>query len=246
MRQLLFIFSLLLLNLFSLSGQQDSTAVRYDTDRLDVQEISDEDLSTYQNDPKFDYEVVKTKNPTWWDDFKIWVGNLFEQLFEWIFGIEEAAGMLALFLRIIPYLLLALLLFLLIRFFLNVNASAPDGKHQNKAFVGLSEEEHIIKNEDIQALIHKALAAKNYRLAIRYSYLHSLQLMSDKELIDWQMQKTNHDYLAEIEKPDLQKSFSRITRIYDYIWYGDFAIDEAKYQKAETVFLQLQKMLKNG
>lgn len=245
MQKIFFIFSVLMFGLLSLSAQQDSTAVQYDTAKLDVQEINEEDLSKYQNDPKFDYEVVET-NPTWWDDFKTWVGNLLEQLFEWVFGVEEAAGMLVIFLRIIPYLLLALLLFLLIRFFLKVNASAPIGKDQGKAFVGLSEEEHIIKNEDIQALIQKALADNNYRLAIRYSYLYSLQLMSDKELIDWQIQKTNHDYLAEIKKPDLQKSFSKITRIYDYTWYGDFAIDEAKYQKAETVFSRLQTLLKNG
>lgn len=245
MQKIFFIFSFLVLGLPSLLGQQDSTAVQYDTARLDVQKINKEDISTYKNDPKFDYEIVDT-NPTWWNDFKTWVGNLFERLFEWVFGVEEAAGMLAAFLRIIPYLLLALLLFLLIRFFLNVNASAPNSTYQNEAFVGLSEEEHIIKNEDIQALIQKALADKNYRLAVRYSYLYSLQLMSDKELIDWQMQKTNHDYLAEIKTPDLQTSFSKITRIYDYIWYGDFDIDEAKYLKAKAVFSQLQTLLKNG
>ena len=245
MQKVFFFISFLVFNLCSLLGQQDSTAVRYDTARFDVQEIHKEDLSKYQNDPKFDYEIMKT-NPTWWDDFKTWVGNLFERLFEWVFGVEEAAGMLAVFLNIIPYLLLAILLFLLIRFFLNVNASAPSAGHQGKAFVGLSEEEHIIKNEDIQLLIQKALVDKNYRLAIRYSYLYSLQLMSEKELIDWQIQKTNHDYLAEIEKPDLQTSFSKITRIYDYTWYGDFAIDEEKYIKAEPVFLQLQNVLKNG
>lgn len=245
MQKIFFIFSFLFLGLPLLSGQQDSTAVQYDTARLDVQEVSEEDLQKYQNDPKFDYEIIES-NPTRWDDFKTWVGNLFQRLFELIFGVEEAVGMLAAFLRILPYLLLALLLFLLIRFFLNVNASATSGKHRGEAFVGLSEEEHIIKNEDIQLLIQKALEDKNYRLAIRYSYLYILQLMSDKELIDWQMQKTNHDYLAEIKKPDLQKSFSKITRIYDYIWYGDFAIDEVKYQKAEAAFSQLQKLLKNG
>ncbi|MFS4494003.1 DUF4129 domain-containing protein [Maribacter sp. 2308TA10-17] len=245
MQKFFFFLSFLILSLPSLLGQQDSTKVQYDDTKLQVLEINEEDTRKYENDPKFDYEIVEN-NPTWWDDFKTWVGNLFLRLFEWIFGVEEAVGVLAAFLRVVPYLLLILLLFVLIRFFLNVNASSPSGKHQAKAFVGLSEEEQIIKHEDIQVLIQKALADKNYRLAIRYSFLYSLKLMSDKELIDWQIQKTNHDYLAEIKKPDLQKSFSKIKRIYDYTWYGDFAIDEAKYQKAETVFLQQQKMVKNG
>jgi hypothetical protein len=129
---------------------------------------------------------------------------------------------------------------------MNTQASDLSTSAKRNAYVSLSEEEHIIKNEDIQALIQNALADKNYRLAVRYSYLYSLQLLSKKELIDWQLQKTNHDYLTEIKKPDLQNSFSKITRIYDYIWYGDFTIDELKYKKAETVFLHLEKMLKNG
>lgn len=245
MQKFFFLFHLITLSLTPLLGQQDSTAVEYDTASFDVQEINDEDLTKYENDPKFHYEIINT-TPTWWDDFKTWIGNLFERMFEWAFGIEQAADMLAAFLQIIPYLLLAILLFLLIKFFLNVNSSSKSTHNQSKAFVSLSEEEHIIKNEDIQLLIQKALTDKDYRLAIRYSYLHSLQLMSEKELIDWQIQKTNHDYLAEIKKPALQNSFSKITRIYDYTWYGDFAIDEEKYLKAKPVFSQLQNMLKNG
>jgi len=246
MQKTFFIFLIFFLHQVSLVGQQDSTLVQYDKSALEVQEINEEDLNTYRNDPKFDYEVEKATSPTWWENFKTWVSNLFRELFEWLFGVEEAVGMLAAFLRILPYILLVVLLFVLIRFFMNTQASDPSSSSKRNAFVGLSEEEQIIKNEDIQALIQKALADKNYRLAVRYSYLYSLQLLSKKELIDWQLQKTNHDYLSEIKKPDLQNSFSKITRIYDYIWYGDFTIDEPKYKKAETVFLQLEKMLKNG
>lgn len=226
-------------------AQRDSLTVNYDTARLQVQKIGEEDLKQFHDDPKFDYEVVKTEL-TWWDNFKTWLSNLFLRFFEWIFGAEEAAGALAVFLRILPYLLLALLLFLLIRFFLTVNSSAAANATGAKPFVALSEEEHIIKNEDIRALIQKALDDKNYRLAIRYYYLYILQLMSEKELIDWQLQKTNHDYENEIQKPDLKKAFTQITRWYDYVWYGDFNIDEAQYQKAEVTFSELQNTLKNG
>ena len=224
-------------------AQQDSLIVKYDTERLEVQKISEEDLNEFRNDPKFDYEVIES-NPTWWDDFKTWVGNLFLRFFEWIFGVEEAAGALAVFLRILPYILLALLLYLLIRFFINVNSSAPANSNSKSPYVALSEEEHIIKNEDIQVLIQEALNDKNYRLAVRYYYLYILQLMSEQELIDWQLQKTNHDYENEIDKPDLKKAFTKITHLYDYVWYGDFDIDELQYQKAEVIFSTVQKTLK--
>ncbi len=242
MQRFLLLSFILFFGLFNTNAQQDSLTVKYDSKRLEVQKISEEDLNKFKEDPKFDYEIVES-NPTWWDDFKTWLGNLFLRFFEWIFGVEEAAGVLAAFLRILPYILLALLLFLLIRFFMNVNSSARANSESKKPFVALSEEEHIIKNEDIQVLIQKALDAKNYRLAVRYYYLYILQLMSEKELIDWQLQKTNHDYEAEIETPDIKKAFTKITRLYDYVWYGDFGINGAQYQKAEVLFSALQKNL---
>jgi hypothetical protein len=225
-------------------AQQDSLVVKYDTDNLEVQQISEEDIKDFRNDPKFNYEVEINKSPSWWNDFKTWIRNLLEQIFEWIFGVEAATDALLVFFRILPYILLALLLFLLIRFFINVNSSSAANSAQKKAFVGLSEEEHIIKNEDIQMLIKKALEDKNYRLAIRYYYLFILQLMSEKEIIDWQLQKTNHDYENEIKKPNLKEDFTKITRLYDYVWYGDFEIDEPQYQKAEYIFSIVQKTLK--
>lgn len=241
----IFFFFLFGLSVFSITAQQDSTAVLYDTAPLQLKEISTKDLDTYRNDPDFNYEVITTKIG-WWEDFKTWLGNLFLRFFEWLFGVEEAVGMLASFFRVVPYLLLAILIFVLIRFFINVNSRALIHSKKNHPLVSLSEEEHIIKNEDIQSLIEQALAAKNYRLAIRYYYLHILKLMSDREIIDWQLQKTNDDYLNEIDKLDIKRSFTKITRLYDYIWYGNFAIDEPKYQRAETVFSNLQKNLENG
>lgn len=241
-----FLFLLLFLVLGSTHSfaQNDSTEVKYDVAPLSIKKITDQDLKKYENDPKFDYEIVKADS-SWWSDFKIWIGNLFLQFFEWIFGVDEAAGILVVFLKVLPYILLAVLLFLLIKFFLSVNSRAPMNMENDKAFVSLSEEEYIIKNEDIEELIQRALADKNYRLAIRYYYLFILQLMSDKELIRWETQKTNRDYLKEIEKPNLKKPFTKITRLYDYIWYGDFSIDETKYEKAAVAFSSLQKIVQH-
>jgi len=222
--------------------QKDSTAVTYDTAPLKVKQIDNEDLQKYRADDAFDYELTKTER-TWWDDFKTWLGNLLLRLFEGIFGVEKAVGFLAIFLRIVPYLLLGILLYLLIKFFLNVNARALQQAKSNQSLVSLSEEEHIIKNENIQELIQQALADKNYRLAVRFYYLYILKLLTEKELIAWELQKTNDDYLKEITKVELKKPFSDITRLYDYIWYGDFPIDEIQYDKVEKAFVSLQKIM---
>jgi hypothetical protein len=133
-----------------------------------------------------------------------------------------------------------------VKFFLNVNARAISYAKKNQATMAMSEEEHIIKNENIQKLIQEALANNNYRLAVRYYYLFILQIMTEKELIDWQIQKTNEDYLKELKQERLQHPFKDITRLYDYIWYGEFPMDHEKYQKAESSFSTLKQLLSNG
>ncbi len=228
-----------------LSAQKDSLNISYDTDALEVKTISDSDLSKFYEDKAFLYEVDET-DPTWWDDFKSWLNNLMLRIFENIFGIEEASGILAAFIRLVPYLLLGVLIYILIRFFLNINASALKQASKNKALVSVSEEEHIIKNENIQDLINQALAKKDFRLAVRYSYLQVLKLMSEKEIITWELQKTNDDYLNEIAKTELQNPFTSITRLYNFTWYGDFHITEIEYQKAEKTFLSIEKIISSN
>lgn len=243
----LFVFFILgSLAVFSNTNQQDSLSVKYDTQPLRLRQIQKEDLAVYENNPDFNYEVVQQNGIQWWEDFKTWIGNILLRIFEIFFGVGKAVGYLAIFLRIIPYILLLFLLFLLIKFFLNVNSRTIVHSKKNSAIVSLSEEEHIIKNEDISQLIERALAANDYRLAVRYYYLYMLQIMTEKDIIAWELQKTNEDYLKEIKKSHLKQPFTAITRLYDYIWYGGFDIDATKYARAEVQFSSLQNMLENG
>lgn len=230
----------------TLATQNDTLAVRLDTTSLVQKTIDQSELETFKGNSDFDYEVVKNTVPDWWIAFKNWMSNLVLRFFELLFGVEQAAGAFNTFLKILPYLLLAILVFILIKFFINVNARTIGYRNKNEALVTLSEDEHIIKNEDIQKLIQQALANKNYRLAIRYHFLHTLRLMDKKEVIVWELQKTNADYQREIESIALKKPFAQITRLYEYIWYGDFPIDDSKYLKAETNFLSLKEVLLNG
>ncbi len=245
MHKFLLVICCFLFLIVPIRAQEKNEAVQYDEATIIEKQISKEDLDSYREDPDYNYEVIKSER-TFWDDFKDWINNLLLRFFEWLFGGDKAVGYLAIFLRVIPYILLGILVFILIKFFLRLNANTLIQAKKDKAIVALSEEEHIIKNEDIQALIRKALEGKNYRLAVRYYYLLMLQLMKDKELIEWQLQKTNEDYLKELGSTPFQGSFRKITRLYDYIWYGNFELDEVKYIKAEHAFEQLQKNLKNG
>lgn len=244
MLRLLPTFCFLFLSLASFA-QQDSLVVQYDSAPIELKKISEEDLSTYRDNPDYNYEVEVAEN-TWWNDVKAWFYNWYRRIMEWIFGVDAAVGPMAFFLKLIPYLLLFFLIFLLIRFFINANLRNMKNAEINKSAVGLSEEENIIKNENIDDLIQQALANNDYRLAVRYYYLQILKLLSEKEIIAWELQKTNSDYLYEISQIDLKTPFATVTRWYDYIWYGDFDIDETKYKKVAVTFDELKNRLKKN
>lgn len=235
------LFSLLICITFSLSAYsfQDSTMVDYDDAPLSVEKITKEDLQSFKDDSSYNYSLEKADN-SWWDNFKSWLYSYWLRFFQWLFGGTKAVGYLSFFLKIIPYVLLAILIFIAVKFFLKTNMNGINLSKKNQSAVTLSEEENIIKNEDIQQLIKNALEDKNYRLAIRYYYLYILKIMSEKDLIDWQLQKTNDDYQQELSNSAYAKSFVTITRLYDYVWYGDFTIDEHKYSKAAEEFIKLQ------
>ncbi|CAM4193311.1 DUF4129 domain-containing protein [Zobellia roscoffensis] len=245
MRKLHFLLLLILCCVGITSAQQDSLRIVYDTVPLQVKTISEDELNKFYEDDAFQYEITEAER-TWWDDFKSWLSNIMLRIFEGIFGVDEASGILAVVIRIFPYVLLGILIYILIRFFLNINSTSLKQAKANAALVSLSEEERIIKNENIHDLIEQALARKDYRLAVRYSYLHVLKLMSEKELITWKPQKTNDDYLQEISKTNLQKPFTTITRLYDFTWYGDFHISEVEYQKARKAFLSIEKIINSN
>ena len=78
--------------------------------------------------------------------------------------------------------------------------------------------------------------AGDYRSAVRYQFLFILKKLSDKKLINWNPEKTNKDYAAELKAPHLKNDFSNLSYIFDYVWYGEFSIEEQSYQKFKNKY----------
>lgn len=237
-----FVQCLLLLYVGVAFSQQDSTKVVYDKSKRQPIIIEQENLTPYLNDDNFIYEF-ETKEYGWWEALKNWFNNVLRSFFEWLFGVDAAPKYLSAFLKFLPYLLLGVLLFLVIRFFIKYNSKSILFSKNNPNLVSLSEEERIIESANIEMLIKEALEQKNYRLAVRYYYLLILKLLKDRELIDWKLQKTNDDYLEELSNSVLRPQFEKVTNLYDYIWYGAFNIDVERFDAVRTKFDQLKNSI---
>ena len=108
----------------------------------------------------------------------------------------------------------------------------------------LSEEEELVKSENLSALMQEAIENGQFRLAVRYYYLLSLRKLDELGLIQYEYQKTNRDYLDEITNKDIKNSFADNTKLYEFIWYGSFKVSESDFRLAEKGFIRMENSLK--
>jgi hypothetical protein len=104
-----------------------------------------------------------------------------------------------------------------------------------------------INKIDFDALISSYITKKEFKIAARYCYLQCLKLLSDRKVISWQINKTNRQYTREIRNTELQESFEQLTSFFEWIWYGDYPLEELSfYQTREnfTKFYGRLEMLK--
>lgn len=225
-------------------SQEKKSIDYYDSEQLERKSINEDNLSEFRDNEDFNYSEV-VQDDSLWSNFMSWLRNILTKFWEAIFGVDSASGFIYFIFKILPYLLLGFLIFLLVKFFLRVSSNNSKRNLRSKGSVAISEEEQIIKNEDISELIIKAIKQNNFRLAIRYYYLLCLKKLTENETIEWQPQKTNSDYLNEIRKDELKTHFRQITKIYDYVWYGEFTVDALKFETLKLPFVSLQNEVKS-
>jgi len=218
-------------------SQAEESIAQLDEALIELKKFDAKKIEAYKQQDAFIYVIEKRELTTLekiWNWFKRTIKKVLSYIFD---DISPVVGFLRILLRALPYIIAGLVLFLIIKFFLKVNArNILEGKTA-KSIVNLSDEEELIKDKDLPKLIQVAISDENYKLAIRYYYLLLLKNLSEKELIFWQQEKTNEDYIRETASNNrLNNDFEKLTYLYDYVWYGEFIIDKEKFLQAEASF----------
>jgi hypothetical protein len=119
-------------------------------------------------------------------------------------------------------------------------------RKKEKSVSGGGEEEPEMENIfaiNYQKEVDKAEASGNYRLAIRLMFLRLLKVMAEKNIIQYKQDKTNFDYLLQLHPTAYYNNFFRVTRNYEYSWYGQFNVSEEAYRIVRNDFNQFDKQL---
>ncbi len=219
----------------SLLAKTDTLTIKYDSSEVAPLTFDQSRLQDYKSDKAFDYKEKMVKN-TFWIKVKQWIYNVFLRIFKWLFGHKKAAGYLEKFMKIMPYIGFAVLIFLIIRFLFMANLIKYFGGNDGEAEVDYGEDEEIIRKKNIDNLIKEAVEKEDYRLALRYYFLKLLRKLENNDIIKWESQKTNFDYLNEIKQKEQHSKFKRFTLWYDYIWYGKYPLDYLEFNEMSKEF----------
>ena len=91
--------------------------------------------------------------------------------------------------------------------------------------------------------IQKAIDSNNYRTAVRLMYLRTLRDLSYRNLISYVHTKTNSDYLLQLAGTPYYKTFFKLTRSFDYTWYGQFEISGDSFVIIQNDFSSFKQQL---
>ncbi|WP_029268746.1 hypothetical protein [Flavobacterium sp. KJJ] len=207
--------------------------IQIDTSTTEAKTFA-KDFKKKYTDSEFQYEPKKPER-TFWDDFKSWLASIFRKLFSFS-NPQSAINFVGILLRVLAVLTIMLVIFLIVKALINKEGQWIFGKNSKKRTLYYSDAEKNIHLLDFEKLIKESIQADEKRIAIRYYYLWLLKVMAQNNYIEWDIEKTNSDYLYELQRPIHREEFTYLSYLYNYIWYGEFEIDEAKFTKTENRF----------
>ncbi|MBN1252087.1 MAG: hypothetical protein JXR51_11345 [Bacteroidales bacterium] len=234
MRKLLI---LILINVIFISYQSNifaQKALKKDNSEIIVNKVPFKKIEQFKNNNDFKYSKVD-KGINLWDKIIFFLFRLIEK----IFSNKGAAPY-------IRYIIIAILVVFAIFKLLGYK------------FTGLFVQDRIIKDKkglnfklqdissiDFELEIKEAADNKNYRLAVRFQYLKLLNLLNNKKIINWQINKTNLQYLEEMNKNENFDEFKNLSNIFEYSWYGDFQIEKSRFLQWQNKFASIYDKIKN-
>lgn len=230
------IFKLLFIALMPLNpAVQDTSAASFPVDSINVnvRTVDSQTLQNITDEKVFDYNQLAENPESLMSRIQRWL----IQLIQYIFDNPWASVAI----RFIFFAIFGVVLIALINHILGGNMSAAFSRTTSGRSVGLNITESNLSKVDYEQLLQEALSKNNYHDAVRILYLKALQQLNETELITWKPDKTNHDYLRELGAHPSKSPFSRLTRYYEYVEYGDFKIEKPGFENVQNIYRQFQQ-----
>lgn len=221
-------------NAQTVKAKPKAQVIRIDSAQITPSKFNKDSIGSYKEQKEFQYDEIGQEQLSWWERFWMWFWNMIGRLFT---GAASNPFSRYIFIG----LGVALVLYIVIKAIGTENIFRKKSKETILPYDVITENIHEI---DYEKELQRLISEKKFRLAVRLLYLRTLKTLSDAEMIYWQPDKTNYNYLMEINTPELRNDFGRLTLQFDYIWYGDFPVDEVKFEPIKQSFTQFNSQIR--
>lgn len=226
----------------SLEDQMVSTdsvlKLRQPTDNVVFPKTFDAKFQSAYQGEEFDYTKIKPRESLWQK-----MQKSIKRILEAVFGDidpNKTGDYAAIIMRVFAITIIGFVLYFLIRFLMTKDGNFFFSRKNKKVAITGEDLHENIHDINFAEVISSFEKQKDYRSAIRYRFLMVLKNLADKKLINWNPEKTNRDYFAELKNADLKDRFSELIYIFDYVWYGEFEINEDNYNHFKEKFLKFK------
>jgi hypothetical protein len=211
---------------------------------VDIRYFDQSALKNYRSKPEFNYKEAAA-DISWWERFWRWFWDWLGNLFKFGTG-KGTTTFLTIFFKLLQIMLLVGGVVALIFFIFKaqgINLLGIFRKKTTGAPIPYSEFFEDINAINFDDEIENAIAKANYRFAVRLLYLKCLKHLSNAGLIDWQLDKTNSAYISELKNRQQQDAFRMLTLQFEYVWYGEFLIDQQAFKNIDSSFRDFNKQV---
>ncbi|HEV8538059.1 MAG TPA: DUF4129 domain-containing protein [Bacteroidota bacterium] len=164
------------------------------------------------------------------------ISQLWDKFFEYVFrAVNTKPGEIAIYV-----LALGALLYLLRHVFGDRMNSLLYQPARKNARDGVTAEEDP-RAVNLDALLEESIRNLRWREAVRILYLLALRRLVENKKVTWRNGKTNGEYCRELNAP-LRAPFADVTRVFEYLYYGDFAIDRASFDNINRKFQEFHSL----
>lgn len=209
--------------------------LQYDSSDIIFRSVDSATILIHLKDKDFKYFEDPEYSKTLWERLMDWLSRQFAKLTQ--YDSYYTAW------DIFMYILIALAVTAIIFGFYRSEFKGLLISIKKNSQLNVSESLENIHSLDYEKMIEDAIANKNFRYAIRLNYLRTLKILSDKKIINWKTDKTNNEFINEIKYSTLKEKFNNITLDFEYIWYGEFEIDQTSYNQLQNSYSDFNSFL---
>lgn len=212
-----------------------ASAVLQDSTPLKRKQFNDASLGKLKSDTDMHYKQPPSQAESIFSRLLRW----FSELLQSIFTAATNTG----WGKILTYAIGIMLIVVIVMLILRVNAFKVLFAAKGVALKDGAIEENI-HEMDFEQLIAEATQQRDYRKGVRLIFLYALKVLADGHLIRWEPGKTNHEYVAELQRRDLKKGLDDLSYYFDYAWYGNFQVSAEIFREAHAIFLNWKETVR--